>query len=187
MTLRPHPSWCRRGGAGGVTQMYMACRHIKTNGLRCKSPALKGSPFCYYHAKVHTIGADPLAKYGPMQFPVPEDKAAIQLGIARIADALINGRIDRKNAGHLFYGLQIAAQLIDRKKYFYEQETVQSATQTTAGDELAPEERICQFDDDCEDCKYANGCPNFMADDDDSAEEIVRELAEAFEAAHKKR
>ena len=25
---------------GEVTQMYMACRHIKPNGLRCKSPAM---------------------------------------------------------------------------------------------------------------------------------------------------
>jgi hypothetical protein len=29
--------------------MYMHCRHIKTNGLRCESPALKGSQFCYDH------------------------------------------------------------------------------------------------------------------------------------------
>jgi hypothetical protein len=63
--------------------MYMACRHIKTNGLRCKSPTLKGGHFCYYHAKVHTIGAEPLAKYGRMQLHTSEDLPAIQLAVAQ--------------------------------------------------------------------------------------------------------
>jgi hypothetical protein len=35
----------------GVTEMYMACRHIEPNGPRCKSPALRGGSFCYFHAR----------------------------------------------------------------------------------------------------------------------------------------
>ncbi len=28
---------------------YPLCRHIRTNGLRCKSPALTEAPYCYFH------------------------------------------------------------------------------------------------------------------------------------------
>jgi hypothetical protein len=29
------------------------CRHIKTNGRRCKSPSLGLSAFCYFHSRLH--------------------------------------------------------------------------------------------------------------------------------------
>jgi len=142
------------GGGGEVTDMYMHCRHIKTNGLRCQSPALRGSQFCYYHSKVHTIGAEPNLRFGPLQLPPPEDAAAIQLSVARINDAIINGRIDLKKATALFYGIQIASQFIDRKKRFYESDTVQSAEQTADGDELAPGNYICNHED-CNKCPFS--------------------------------
>ena len=96
--------------------MYMICRHIKTNGLRCESPALKGQPFCYYHSKAHSVGAEPHLKYGPLQLPTPEDAASIQLSVARINDAVINGRIDLKKAASLINAIKVAAQFIDRKQ-----------------------------------------------------------------------
>jgi hypothetical protein len=172
--------------------MFMACRHIKTNGLRCKSPALKGGHFCYYHSKVHTIGSEPNAKYGPIHLPTPEDPASIQLAVAQISDAILNGRIDKKSAGHLFYGLQIAAQLIDHKRHFWEDETVQSTEQTAEGDDLAPEERICKSSDDCEGCPHAENCPNYDSgddddDDDDDEEDDLDVLANALRAASKVR
>lgn len=168
--------------------MYMACRHIKTNGLRCKSPALNESQFCYYHARVHSIGAQPDAKYGPMHLPTPEDAASIQLAVAQISDAILNGRIDCKIAGRLLYGLQIAAALVNRKEDVRESYMVQSRTQTAAGDDLAPEERICHpIRDDCTSCQYAETCPNYHdydADDDEDddnndALDLLKALAEA--------
>ena len=142
--------------------MYMICRHIKTNGLRCQSPALKGARFCYYHDKTHTVGAEPHLRFGPLQLPAPEDSAAIQLSIARIGDALINDRLDLKKATGLFYGLQIAAQFIDRKQPFDEDKTVQSAELTSDGHELAPGEFICADEDDCKDCPRADLCPRHI-------------------------
>ncbi len=55
----PQPAICedfarndyRRGGGGGVPGMYKECRFVKPNGLKCGSPALRGSPFCYFHAR----------------------------------------------------------------------------------------------------------------------------------------
>jgi hypothetical protein len=29
------------------------CRHIKTNGRRCQSPAIKGTPLCFHHRNIH--------------------------------------------------------------------------------------------------------------------------------------
>jgi hypothetical protein len=141
--------------------MYLACRHIKPNGLRCKSPALKGNAFCYYHARLHTLGKEPYGKFGPMRLPVPEDAASIQLSIAQISDALINDRIDAKRAGRLLYALQIASQNIDRKKEFSDGDTVPSATQTSEGDDLAPELRVCKNDEKCEECPHAEGCSGY--------------------------
>ena len=139
--------------------MYMQCRHIKTNGLPCESPALKDGRFCYYHSKVHTIGAEPNLKYGPLQLSVPEDPASVQLCIARINDAIVTGSIDLKKATSLFHGLRIAAQFIDRKKFFHAAGTVQSAEQTSDGEELAPTNYVCDDDDECDDCPYNEICP----------------------------
>lgn len=36
------------------------CRHIKTNGLRCQSPALTGETFCFFHARLHHDHPAPL-------------------------------------------------------------------------------------------------------------------------------
>ena len=29
------------------------CRHIRTNGLQCQGVAINGSPFCYFHDRMH--------------------------------------------------------------------------------------------------------------------------------------
>jgi hypothetical protein len=156
--------------------MYMACRHIKPNGLRCKSPALKDNPFCYYHSRLHNLGKEPYGKYGPMRLPVPEDSASIQLSIAKISDALINDRIDTKRAGRLLYALQIASQNIDRKKEFSDGETVPSATATSEGDDLAPELRVCGAKDKCETCPYAKDCPNYHEEELDTGKALLKAL-----------
>ena len=172
--------------------MYMACRHIKTNGLRCKSPALKGANFCYYHSKLHSIGKEQYEKFSPMRLPVLEDPAAIQLSLARITDALISGRIDPKKAGQLLYSLQIAAHVLDRNKKFWEEDVVNSATQAPDGDDLAPKLRVCSSLDDCNGCKFAKTCPDYDPDDDDDdddddSDDDVALLAKAVLAANSKR
>ena len=32
---------------------YPLCRHTKTDGRLCQSPACGTSPFCYFHKKLH--------------------------------------------------------------------------------------------------------------------------------------
>lgn len=151
--------------------MYLACRHIKPNGLRCQSPALRGTPFCYFHTKLHVPVSARDSKFETLQLPVMEDTAAIQLSISRILDGLLSARIDPKLAGRLFYGIQIASQNVPHG-YVSPWRLVESVTQTKDGDVIAPEARICNGLDVCVGCKYAEDCPNFDPakdgnDDDD--------------------
>jgi hypothetical protein len=157
--------------------MYMECRHVKINGLRCQSPALKAGPFCYYHAKLHTVGAEPDLRFGPIQLPAPEDAAAVQLSVARINDAIIHGRLELKKAAALFNGLRIASRFITATPCLDPDEVVQSAQHSPTGDELAPDSYICEDEEDCNECIYKDQCNRIIRpgepgyDEIDSAEE----------------
>ena len=146
--------------------MYRTCRHIKPNGLRCESPALKETYFCYFHSKLHSLGAEPHDKYGPMRLPTPEGPAAIQLSIAKITDALINGRIDPKRAGQLLYAMQIASQNLESHRPSQLDQQVESLTTTPEGEELAPNVFVCGDEDKCDDCPYVDECTRWRFTDD---------------------
>lgn len=115
--------------------MVQACRHIKPSGQRCKSPAMRDHSFCYFHARVHrrTRSADPKE----LNFPVPEDHAAIQESIAKLFDGIVNQRIGPKESSQILRGLQIALQTIPRKSTPVT-DSVQEVTLSKKGDELAP-------------------------------------------------
>ena len=85
--------------------MYRECRHVKPNGLRCGSPALRGALYCYFHAKLHSVRLD---------LPVPENRAAIRKSVARVLEALRSSRIGANSAHLILYGLQIAAQNVEK-------------------------------------------------------------------------
>ncbi len=92
--------------------MISECRHIKTSGGKCGSPALRGQLYCYFHSLVkqrakqpHTHPVAPLSK----EFANLQDHGAIQHAITQVAMALAENRIETKRAGILLYGLQIAS------------------------------------------------------------------------------
>ena len=158
--------------------MYRKCRHIKPNGLRCDSPALKEAHFCYFHSKIHTIGAEPNLKYGPMLLPAPEGSAAVLLTIAKINDALLSGRIDTKLAGVLLYSMQVASQHIGPHRRSEIDQTIESMTIAPNGDELAPEEIVpdeeddrAEDDDEEEDDDAEDGDDDGDDDSDDEADD----------------
>ncbi|MEO8726103.1 MAG: hypothetical protein ABI383_08255, partial [Acidobacteriaceae bacterium] len=82
------------------------CIHIKTNGTRCKSPALKKDLYCFFHQQIH---ARP--EFEPRNFDLGslEDANSIQLTIQQVLRAVLRGEIDPKTARLALYGLQIAA------------------------------------------------------------------------------
>ncbi len=90
------------------------CRHIKTNGTQCGSPALKSKELCYYHDQNQPVAAELYIdgeRYsdGSIMLPPLEDAHSIQTVIRHVVQLMLTRRIDRKDAGVLLYALQIAS------------------------------------------------------------------------------
>ena len=95
--------------------MYSECRHIKTNGVRCHSPALSGHAYCFFHAKIRgNLKPEKAASSQPMQFPPLEDRRAVQIAVGQVIDAIASSRIDQRTASLLLYAIQIGVQAIPR-------------------------------------------------------------------------
>jgi hypothetical protein len=88
------------------------CRHIKTKGMRCGSPAVRSHYYCYYHAQIHQHQrrhSSAEARELPLQLPPLEDAHSIQLALMEIGHAILNDRISDKKAGLLLYMVQTAS------------------------------------------------------------------------------
>jgi hypothetical protein len=164
----------RVGGDRKKTTMYFECRHIKPNGSKCQSPALKGMPYCYFHGRLHRSEKVVARADDSLELPLLEDRSSIQVALSRILNALGSAKLDTRRAGLFLYGLQIASQNVERKGKILPYDAVESTTQDEDGDELAPEKRVCNPDDRCFDCPERDTCENFDPedlDDDDENEE----------------
>jgi hypothetical protein len=102
------------------------CRHIKTNGRRCRSPRLTGRDLCYFHTRLFqrheaviqtsapiigpSVASNALAA-SPIELNLPalEDPESIQVSISLLVAALADNRIESKRAAVLLYGLQLAS------------------------------------------------------------------------------
>jgi hypothetical protein len=136
--------------------MYLVCRHIKPGGQRCKSPALRGHAFCYFHARLHSTSR--LGVTDSITLPIPEDSVAIQVSLGTIFEAILSSRIDSKQTAQLLWGLQIAANNLSRKPAS-DQKSVLSVTRNKQGLELAPVLRVCNSLTDCQNgCEYPASC-----------------------------
>ena len=146
--------------------MFQLCRHIKTNGLRCQSPALSGSAYCYFHSRAHTMAKAKTSEWDDIKLPMLEDSASIQVAISQITAAFLSSRLDARRTGLLLYALQIASQNIDRASFLDDSEIVHSMTVTGEGDELAPEKEICE-DGDCASCDERDTCDDYDPEEED--------------------
>ncbi len=122
----------------------------------CQSPALSESAYCYFHARAKTKASNS----DDIKLPLLENSASIQVAISQITAACLSSRIDARRTGLLLYALQIASQNIDRTGYLDDSETVHSMTVTTEGDELAPEEEVCETGD-CATCDRRDSCEDY--------------------------
>ena len=78
------------------------CFHVKSDGVRCGSPALRGGPFCYFHDRMVNRMPAPC-------FPPLEDANAVQCAIMQVLESLAAGKMDVHVANTMLYGLQTAA------------------------------------------------------------------------------
>jgi hypothetical protein len=143
--------------------MTTICRHIKTNGERCGSPALRTNPFCYFHRNladchprppapdltptiIHPM--DPLRELqlaaidaSNLALPPLEDRESIQLAVSMIVGALARNQLDSARAGTLLYGLQVASANAVRLNHSPSLDyLVTQTTLTPTGEEIAPDE-----------------------------------------------
>jgi hypothetical protein len=76
---------------GATEQSVPECEHIKFNGDRCGSPAMRGKHFCYHHSRVRHARPDEA-------LPTPDAPEAIVYSAQAIIDAVLAGKLDYKPA-----------------------------------------------------------------------------------------
>jgi hypothetical protein len=108
---------------------YRRCQVFRKGGGQCKAPAEKGSHICYAHAgqlamavrrerERRAVLAEAVAQMRRQGKPDCEmadlfmDFKGIQVTLAAMAQALIDGRIDCKTAGRLVVQLQTVSKLL---------------------------------------------------------------------------
>jgi hypothetical protein len=85
------------------------CHHIKINGVRCASPAVRERSYCYFHQSQRDLRKLRFKNpQGGFELPLLEDANAIHIAVQEVAAALIQNRIDRQLSGQLLFALQIA-------------------------------------------------------------------------------
>jgi hypothetical protein len=136
---------------------YRLCRHIKTNGLQCHSPALEDGLWCYFHHRLHGRHE----KYRPTQatrdYLIPgqhieltalEDRESVQVALSVVINALATGNLDIKRATALLYGLQLAS---NNARGLYTEPTATKIVRTVEpspeGLDLAEPGAVCEVAD----------------------------------------
>ncbi|HEY4899340.1 MAG TPA: hypothetical protein VIH91_00845 [Terriglobales bacterium] len=90
------------------------CDHLKEDGIYCKSPALRGRDYCYFHLKLrgrrlNMARARALGPDQSLDLPFPEDMYAVQISLGEVLNRLAHNQIDPRQAGLMLYTLQQAA------------------------------------------------------------------------------
>lgn len=156
--------------------MFIECRHILPSGLKCKSPAVRNRPFCYFHSGLRRFSSDGTSgSKEPLILPSLEDLHGIQIALTEVLTAFGHGRIDRRQTGMYLYGLQIATQIASRLNTQENRSTVRSTTCDSFGEDLAEEATTCEPPHDCLQCSNRGTCKNF-----ENYESEVEELEEQF-------
>jgi len=76
------------------------CQHVRMDGTRCGSPAMRGTPLCYFHtrpAKIEDLKVHDIAD--------PREQLKV---LNEVANALLAGKIDHKRATTLIWTVQLA-------------------------------------------------------------------------------
>jgi hypothetical protein len=89
-------------------QSAARCEHEFLSGERCRAPRVRGKQLCRMHEGMEEAKAVKL-DLGPM-----EDADSIQVGIRKLQAAIIDGKLDSKQIGHLAYTIQLAAWNVTR-------------------------------------------------------------------------
>ena len=83
------------------------CTHIKVNGTRCGSPALRQEIFCCFHQRmIRGVRMPPKSRLHPIA--LLENKESIQASLMEIVNALVRNHIDVPRARLILRALYVA-------------------------------------------------------------------------------
>ena len=130
--------------------MYDTCRHIKNDGVKCGSPAIKGTLFCHNHTNIRKLTRR-RARYGSITIPFvfPEDRTSLQTNFFLVLQALAEGKIDNQTSNSMTRTLR-ACSLNLAKGPLVEADhdnTVQRVILTPDGEEIAPPREALEKDE----------------------------------------
>ncbi len=152
------------------------CRHIMPGGCQCQAYALTDEPFCYFHSRLHRAAKQPVSLIDSIEIPLLEGRCAVQVVITRVLRALVSKTLDRQTASTLLYGLQLALQSVDRRRWAIGFNSVEAISQTPDGDEIAadPDDEEVEddeYDEDDQDDENEEGKEDDEDEEDDEGEE----------------
>ena len=84
------------------------CRYEKANGTTCRAPKVRGKKFCHMHLMLEE------ARPHKISLPSLGDANGIQAAIAKGAQAVVDGKLEQKQASILGYYLQLALSNVGR-------------------------------------------------------------------------
>jgi len=106
------------------------CQHIRMNGRRCGSPALRGESHCYFHNRIQPRALD--AEDAEPFLLFIEDATSLQFALMRVMRMLVMGHAEYKRCALLLYSLQIAASNLKNFKAEHPQLDSQESEQPPA-------------------------------------------------------
>jgi hypothetical protein len=86
------------------------CTHIKVNGVRCGSPALRNEDYCYFHYRM-------LCKSRITHVALLENEEAIQVSVMEMVNSLLCGTIDLKRGELILRALNTAVRNSRRVRF----------------------------------------------------------------------
>jgi hypothetical protein len=96
-----------KGPSMAINRTERVCTHIKVNGVRCGSPAMRSEVFCYFHQRmIRGVRTPPKSRLHPMA--LLEDPSSIQASLMEIINAVVRNQIDINRARVVLRALHIA-------------------------------------------------------------------------------
>lgn len=92
------------------------CRHILTTGRTCKSPAMRESVYCYYHAHLHGPSHRMPPPRMSVKLPPLDSPQVIRENLAKVCNLMLARKISTREAGQALYAIQMASSELERDR-----------------------------------------------------------------------
>src|SRR5262249_22224569 len=91
---------------------HRRCQQFRKHGEQCKAPALKGGEHCYKHAGMIERAAREARQISELSLPQITTLRAVNLAITKVAQGIIERRIDHRPLWQVIRVLELASKLV---------------------------------------------------------------------------